>query len=685
MRKTRLIAMLCLALMLVSVMPAPEATAASAMKAPVVEGVTYNTAREGLEISWTEVAGAAGYQLYRATSKSGKYSKVASVTENFYRDDFVEFGKTYYYKVRAYKKLDGKFTYSSYSKVMEQSVDGDVKSLEFKTLISEASAARKALIASKTSFSKINDYLVVAKNSGKLLTQKELNQLMGDYKPIAESLTQKQALADVDLYFRALKYAYGAYHWFGGDEAFEKAEKAVISRVKKEENLTGASLGRILYDEMKFVRDGHFSVYDGSSINEKSVRYEYLYCDQYFSKDNKGYYQEINGTKWYYSSCTDSNAKIEPTLLESGEIVYGLLLFCPLTETDMEDTITLKNGSKTKKIAVRWTEQKAYKDKYANDLDYTFAEYDGISYVSIRKFHGGIAEQDSFEAFMQTGTEMKDSKLIIFDIRSNSGGSDGYAHQWFYNYTGAHVEMKQAFTMKNTALRYDEWGRAALGKETIDLSITDGKFVANDTPIIVLMDDLCGSSGESMLNVLKTMDNVIVVGSNSAGYQLCGNVSQFILPNSGILFNMPISLGFNTEMKNVDGIGYEPDIWCDPQYALEYVLNMIEVNGLVSGTQLAGFVDSIDKNKPANITIKYKDYDMYPGEGFGYVDFNETVQVQLDGKTITDYKVTLNDPSAGTIKMDSKGQLLLKAKKRGQWDLIIEYKGRKYIFGWATW
>ena len=177
---------------------------------------------------------------------------------------------------------------------------------------------------------------------------------------------------------------------------------------------------------------------------------------------------------------------------------------------------------------------------------------------------------------------------------------------------------------------------------------------------------------------------MLIVGSNSSGWQLCGNWDGFSLPNSGVGFSIPISLGFFNEMKNVDGIGYEPDVWCDPQDMLPAVLNMIEVNGLATGEQVSGLVESIEENKPANLTIKYQEWDMHPGEGFGYEDFNETVEVQVDGKTITDYKISINDPSAGIAKMDKKGQLLLQAKKRGQWELIIEYKGKNYVFGWAT-
>ena len=46
--------------------------------------------------------GAVKYEVYRATSKSGKYTKVATVTDaTSYTDKTAKKGKTYYYKVKA--------------------------------------------------------------------------------------------------------------------------------------------------------------------------------------------------------------------------------------------------------------------------------------------------------------------------------------------------------------------------------------------------------------------------------------------------------------------------------------------------------------------------------------------------------------------------------------------------------
>ena len=84
-----------------------------------------------------------------------------------------------------------------------------------------------------------------------------------------------------------------------------------------------------------------------------------------------------------------------------------------------------------------------------------------------------------------------------------------------------------------------------------------------------------------MLNFLKAMDNVLVVGSNSAGFQLCGNVRGYSLPNSGVYFDFGTSLQFAFTTDNVDFVGYEPDVWCDPAYALEAALNLTLRYGLV--------------------------------------------------------------------------------------------------------
>lgn len=98
----------------------PKLTKTSGVKAST-------TSSSAIKISWKKTSGATGYQVYRATSKSGSYSKVKTTSSASFTNTGLAASKTYYYKVRAYKKIyKGKIlgipcyqeVYSSYSNIV---------------------------------------------------------------------------------------------------------------------------------------------------------------------------------------------------------------------------------------------------------------------------------------------------------------------------------------------------------------------------------------------------------------------------------------------------------------------------------------------------------------------------------------------------------------------------------------
>ncbi|MCD8014430.1 MAG: hypothetical protein LUG99_14885 [Lachnospiraceae bacterium] len=70
-------------------------------------------------LTWKKVSGAAGYEIYRSTKKGSGYTLIGTVTKGStkkYVDKTATKGKTYYYKIRAYKLNEaGAYKYSSYS------------------------------------------------------------------------------------------------------------------------------------------------------------------------------------------------------------------------------------------------------------------------------------------------------------------------------------------------------------------------------------------------------------------------------------------------------------------------------------------------------------------------------------------------------------------------------------------
>lgn len=94
----------------------------SKLKAAQVDFTKVTSASyDKLRLSWVPLSGVDGYQIYRATSKSGKYAKIATVkgaSSATYTDTGRTCGTRYYYKLRAYKKIGGKTVYSKYSAIL---------------------------------------------------------------------------------------------------------------------------------------------------------------------------------------------------------------------------------------------------------------------------------------------------------------------------------------------------------------------------------------------------------------------------------------------------------------------------------------------------------------------------------------------------------------------------------------
>ena len=62
-----------------------------------------------------------------ATSKNGKYTKIKTTSSLKYTKKSLKLGKTYYFKVKAYRTVSGKKVYSSYSKVKSTKIKYVVK------------------------------------------------------------------------------------------------------------------------------------------------------------------------------------------------------------------------------------------------------------------------------------------------------------------------------------------------------------------------------------------------------------------------------------------------------------------------------------------------------------------------------------------------------------------------------
>ena len=545
------------------------------------------------------------------------------------------------------------------------------ENLSFFSLMEEASASRKAEMLSPTVFTGFSDYLVNDPSTKNLLSDAELASLFGG-TPRRDYVTHEQAADDMDLLFRLLHMSYGAYYFFG-KEAFDEAEDHVRSWLDGQTKVSVNELENVLRESLDFMVDAHSFV--GKTVDTlDGIRYEYHYCDLQFEKDAKGFFTISDNQRLDFVSFSDSRVSMEPSLLASGEIVYSPVLFCPDSEA-VASTLSLKHPDGSLRTeTLNWEGTNEY--SFSNEPDFRYIEENGLAYISIRSFDEA-RHSELYEKFALTGSQVTDCKAIIFDLRCNSGGQESSIYQWVYNFAGEYPLLRQA-----AASRFSLLNSGNMISTYEPARIDSGKWIENDIPIVVLVNDYCASAGETALNVLKTLDNVLVVGSNSSGYQLGGNTWGVNLPNTGIFANIGTALRFFFDMENVDCVGYTPDLWCIPDNALDAALNMLVNSGLATSSDISAMRESISSEIAGVDTF-------IVGFGGEYIQDEGTIyansgthlmNVYFNGVPTADFTLLNSSPSVCTTEILEGGLVKINVIGYGCAILTLEHGDTQSMF-----
>ena len=518
-----------------------------------------------------------------------------------------------------------------------------------------------------------------------LLTQTEMDSLRTE-RAKAATLSIEQALEDTDLFFRTWKYSYPSYY-FMGEELFASAQKKVVANLSaRTGTITGKEFGDILYEAMSFLQDDHSSI-DGKSPAEYEDDLFYVsYLDntQVFMKDETGYYQTINGAKWYFTSSSNKNLRIEPTLLPSGKVAYCPMLLIQKSEKIAADRIILKHGAEAKEITLRWTMSKDVSYQGIVDSQCSVKTSGDIYYIDYLDMHSDVGDVNDF---LKTAKEAKKYKAVIFDLRHTIGWEHWQLVEWIKAFTGETPSVSAAFLTRNNALRtlrnYKGFESAAIGKENSKTWYDKGRESSNDIPLIILTDKSVLSSIEEACLYLRTIENSVVIGTNTKGCSQGGSVQTYYLPYSGVQFAIGGFMKFQGESKNIDGLGYEPDIWCNPEDALTSALMFLQYYGLADQQSVQPLYR--ESTPPANLRILWHGSEILPGQVFGDIPDrgDDNVLVTVDGKQVTDFTVTSNDPATMRAEKVNGGKIRLTRLKSfgGKFiGLTIHYDGKDYGF-----
>ena len=132
----------------------PTVWAKAIPKAPYVNASTsYNS----IKLSWKKISGAAGYRIYRATSKNGKYKFIGRLkgsSRTSWTNINLKTKKTYHYKVRAWRNMKTGRLYGAYSNIRT------CRAIPGKVSLTLKKSSSLSIRLSWKKISKINGYMI---------------------------------------------------------------------------------------------------------------------------------------------------------------------------------------------------------------------------------------------------------------------------------------------------------------------------------------------------------------------------------------------------------------------------------------------------------------------------------------------------------------------------------------------
>ena len=87
---------------------------------PTIKSAT--TKNNSVTLKWNRVTGSTGYEIWMSTEKTKGYKKITTITKAStlsYTKKSLSKNKTYYFKIKAYKTIDGKKVYGAYSDIKQ--------------------------------------------------------------------------------------------------------------------------------------------------------------------------------------------------------------------------------------------------------------------------------------------------------------------------------------------------------------------------------------------------------------------------------------------------------------------------------------------------------------------------------------------------------------------------------------
>ncbi len=436
-----------------------------------------------------------------------------------------------------------------------------------------------------------NKLEVLLHDTGKL-PEVEKRDIASSGKRLFNIIRVETALKDVDFLFRVLLHSYAGYNLQGGHEIFTAARKSIEKEIEKKQQefwffsyLSVDAFRNILIENFSFIDDGHFFIHGHRYFQQKRM---FLGKEMEFKRCQKGFFYEKGGQTFHLKKVgadkPDDYMKL--SINQRGELVYRLGFLLP-EEEEQELIITLINGGDVleKKVTLSPARRETYEP-----LIFKEDEVDGIPIIVNRNLVYIEENMQELDAFNRTARMITEEKVAILDLRGHEGGMIRPAREWIAHYSRRWIPNFYIFSNLRTSTAHVAKVRTArtfgLGEpqnQRFEPYIENWNVIKNLTPrivenegcLIVLIDTETSSAGEQFARLLHQLENVIIIGSNTAGKKTIGGTVVYSLPHSATLVAWGTALYLDPDLTIREGTGYLPDLWVHPEDALELAVKFI--------------------------------------------------------------------------------------------------------------
>lgn len=572
--------------------------------------------------------------------------------------------------------------------------DFQAETASLSELMAESNEARREAVDAPVNETAILPYVVEDGETAGLLTAAEIEELKRYPQQTEECLeyaartaTTEEAGADIDLLFRALRAAYGAYGCFDRAQ-FDAAEQTALDWANGQKKEIGhKTMAKKLGEVLAFIaeKDSGFRVEYATEwknlIAAEDISCRYHAAEDYqFQRDKQGYFMSDGTDKWYWTSFGDEGIAMRPTLLEDGRIVYRPTWACPDGDA-AASTVTLEKNGESRTFDLVWTGVKLPREEFSDAV--LFAQGGGVAYTALHDAND-LRQEDEQQAY-DWGAAARQGRAAILDLRGLQYGGDSAIVGWMQGFlqTEDWIQTRALFARRNSGLGWsDEMSPAG----TVDVGDSEGRWYENTTPLVVLVDDRTGCLGEQAVNMLRQVENVVLVGTNTAGNMLCGGDIQIYLPGSGVCVAFGDQLTLEADGSSIEYRGYAPDVWCDSRDGVSKALAMLTVAGTIGEDAAAALLEAVETARNANVHLSIDFYggECREGEGLG-ANPNDTYKgtVLANGEKVTDFSAESGDAEVCAVSVKN-GQLIFKTGKNGVTYILVTWQGHTARFEWCT-